>query len=91
MGTNVSEQYTASIFRIFSPKKGEDFSSETFVLIYKSTRRHNPQDHHGYHRRENLKSRINNVNSSARNGPVYGGIPYRNFFFLHLIPALINI
>jgi hypothetical protein len=28
----------------------------------------------------------------AKNGPVYTGIPYRNFFlFLDFIPALINI
>jgi hypothetical protein len=32
------------------------------------------------------------VTSSARNGPVHAGIPYRNFFlFLNFIPALTNI
>jgi hypothetical protein len=30
--------------------------------------------------------------ASARNGPVYANIPYRNFFlFLNFIPALINM
>jgi hypothetical protein len=32
------------------------------------------------------------VTSSARNGPVHAGIPYRNFFlFLNFMPALTNI
>jgi hypothetical protein len=40
-------------------KMEEIFSSETLVSTYKSTRRHNPQDHHGYLRhRENLTSHI---------------------------------
>jgi hypothetical protein len=41
-------------------------SSETLVPTYKSTRHHNPQDHHGnLHRRENLKSLIGNKNTEG--------------------------
>jgi hypothetical protein len=30
------------------------------------------------------------TSSHARNGPVYAGIPHRNFFLLNFIPALLN-
>jgi hypothetical protein len=57
MGTNVSEEHIASIARVLKMKA--ENSSETLVPIYKSTRRHNPDDHYGrLHRLENLKPQI---------------------------------
>jgi hypothetical protein len=32
--------------------------SETLLSTYESTRRHNPEQYHTLHRRENLKSKI---------------------------------
>lgn len=58
MVTNVSEQSIASIFRDTSTLKMEvTRSSETFVVAYKTRRRHNPGDHDlGLHRDERRQS-----------------------------------
>jgi hypothetical protein len=53
--SNVSEDHTASIFRVILEAA---FSSETFESYHNTTRRHSPEDlDFEYRRRESLKSR----------------------------------
>jgi hypothetical protein len=54
------------------------------------------ENHQNTNKRELLLEPIGHVKvlivCSARNGPAYAGIPYRNFFlFLNFTPAIINI